>query len=266
MRRVVLAAWLAACASSPPEATVPADRAVRYAADTVAYHVNAWRLVEQDIQGQTTRENVRRNLWLRAVLGPSQGDTLTAQLGVDSITEIGSAFPQGDLIAARGVTWTARLAPNGHLMDFAGPTGSGVTSQLFNTLRDFYPRLPPDGVEAGDRWVDTVTQDVDLGGVIVTVTAVHHHEALGMEPHGAEQALRLRVVTDYALSGSGSQSGQPLSLDGTGRRHADEWISPRGRYLGSIAADTAQFEILLTALGMSIPVRQWRADTTRVVR
>lgn len=269
MRRlIVTCAVLAAChgAGNAPEPVPEAPPTLRYAADSAHYLLVSHRTGEQEMQGQVNRQTQRTQYWLGATLAAAEGDTLATRFLVDSVTESGGAFGSGDLTQVRGAEWTARLAPNGQLLNFDGPSAAGVSSQLANLLSQFYPRIPEEGLTAGAAWVDTVTGDVDVGGVVLTITAVHHNEAVGPAEFDAVPAFLIRVVSEYTMSGQGSQSGQPLTLDGTGRRHVREYLTPTGHYLGRVAADTSQFDVVLTALGMSIPGRQWRYDTLKVVQ
>ena len=270
MRRLALACCCAAACSSagggPSSDVPPAPRTIRYVPDSVTYHLTGHRQLEQEFQGQATRQELRLRVWFRSMLAPGMTDTMAARLVLDSVAESGGGSAPGDLAAMRGATWTGRLTPGGELLDLAGPPDAGLANQMFNTLREFYPRLPAAGVLAGDAWVDTVTSDVDVGGVQLTIRAVHDHDAIGLQPWDAGEAFLIRVTTAYTIAGEGSESGQPLTLNGTGRRHTQEYLSPTGRYLGNVVADTSTYEVVLTALGMSIPGRQWRYDTVRVAR
>lgn len=269
MRRLALACCLVAgCTPGGGRASnaIPAaPPSLRYQADSVSYFLAGHRRVEQEFQGEATTQHLELGIWIRSILTPGTADTLAAHLVLDSVAESGAGATVGDLEALRGATWTARLAPTGQLLDFAGPADPGIANQLFNALREFYPRLPAQGVTPGDTWVDTVHSAVDAGGVTLTMRAVRRSVAMGLQPWDGGQAFQIRVTTDYTITGEGSQSGQPLTMDGTGRRHTQEYLSPTGRYVGNVVADTSSHEVLLTALGMSIPGRQWRYDTLRVV-
>ena len=242
----------------------PAPPTLTFRADTVHYFQTGQRVVEQEFQGQVTQQESQLRAWISTALAGGTGD-LQAQIVLDSVTTTGNVFAAGDLSGMRGATWVGRLAPTGELLDLAGPSDPGLANQMYNTMTEFYPRLPPAGVAAGDAWVDTITSDVDVGGVGLTIVTVNRHQAVGLQAWSAGEAFLIRVVSDYTLNGEGSQSGQPLALAGAGRRHTMEYLSPDGRYLGNVVADTSTYDITLTALGMSSPGRQWRHDTLRVV-
>lgn len=269
MRRLVLACgFLMACSSTGGGAAevAPASRTLSYRADTVRYVLSGHRKVEQEFQGQVTVQESRLGAWIRTALGAAGPEGLPARIVLDSVSTTGNVFAPGDLTGIRGATWTGRLLPTGELVDMDGPTAPGIANQMFNMVSDFYPRLPAAGVVAGDAWVDTVTSEVDVGGVTLTIVTVNRSEAVGPSPWEGGDAFLVRVVSDYTLSGEGSQSGQPLSLDGSGRRHAWEYLSLDGRYVAHVVADTSSYDVMLTALGMAIPGRQWRHDTLRVAR
>jgi hypothetical protein len=274
MRRLVLLVNCAAVACGPSAGGArtdnvpvpPAERVVRLVADTSTYVAVSHHHVEQDFQGQQTANDVATRTWLSVTLAPATGDTLAARVVVDSVDQTGGGLGPADLAAVRGATYTARLAPTGQLVDLTGDDGPGLHSQLTRAVRDFYPRLPEGGARVGVSWSDTTERDTDAGGVMLTVRAVNQHAAAGFTMWSGQYALRLVTRSDYTMTGEGSQAGQPLTFEGSGRRHLEEYLTAEGRFLGSVAADTARFDVLLTALGMAIPGRQTSVDTIRVVR
>lgn len=265
MRRLALACLLAAACSTgggAPDIVPPVPR-LGFRADSVGYLFVSHRGTAQDVNGQSVQQQQVTQAWFRATLRGA-GDTLAAQFQIDSMVERGSLAALGDLAGTRGAAWSGQLAPTGQVLDLRGPRDAGVLSQMANYFDNFYPRLPAGGVQAGATWVDSVTSDIDVGGVVLTIASVHHNTAVGPDTVGGRPVFVIRVATDYTMRGAGSQSGQPLTLDGTGRRHVREYLAPDGRYLGSVMADTSSYDVLLTSLGMAIPGRTLRYDTLRV--
>lgn len=266
---LLLACVCAACGpagGARDDAVAPADRVLRLAPGTTTYHLVSHQRIEQEFQGQLTTNVLASAGWITVTLTPARGDTLAARMVVDSMVHTGSAFAPGDLAAIRGATFTAQLAPNGQLTGFSGNDSAGLHNQVANALREFFPRLPEGGVRPGAAWADTVERAVNAGGLPLTIRTVSHHAATGHAAWGGEEALVIETRSDYTMQGEGSQAGQPLTLEGSGRRHLREYLGADGQFVGSVAADTATFDVLLTALGMTIPGRQASVDTVRALR
>jgi hypothetical protein len=88
----------------------------------------------------------------------------------------------------------------------------------------------------------------------------------GWTTWGGAPALEIISLGDYTVTGEGTHAGHPVSLSGTGRRHVRHYLSPSGRLLAGVAADTAALEVRLVALGRTIPARHWSADTVEARR
>ena len=95
------------------------------------------------------------------------------------------------------------------------------------------------------------------------MTAEDFHRAIAVK---GVRAVRVHVRSSYTIVGEGEQGGQPMTLDGSGRRQVDQFLADDGRFLGAISADTAEVEVVLTSLGMIVPVNQTVADTLAVIR
>lgn len=260
----------AACAggSAPPPTAEPAPPPrVQYVPSAARYAAVSHRRVEQEISGRSTATTIVSRYVLQTEIAPAS-DGMPVVMVLDSLAIEGQAgIGQDEIARAEDTRFTARLLPTGALRDFAGgDTSLTLVRQIASTLRDFFPRVPPDGAQPGDRWVDTTESVTDVGGVVITMRAIGTHEVLDWDEYGGSRALPIRVAAQYILAGSGMQAGQDLVLEGTGSRHERQFLSADGVYLGSIGADTSRFEVRLTQMGMTIPGRQWSADTVAVLR
>jgi hypothetical protein len=271
MRRITAALGLTlACGTTQPElepVAMARPETVRYTPATVKYRAVQHRRVEQDLSGQTVANDLATTLFLSTELsGDPEG--LSFRVVIDSVDLSGAAASSiGRAASAQGTEFTAILAPTGELTRFTG--GDSLNSlqiQLASGLRRFFPLIPPDGVQPGSVWTDTTQSDVDVGGVPITVHSTNHHECLGWGEYAGEVALEVRTRAAYTLSGRGQQGGQDFTLEGTGGRISNRYLSADGRYLGAISADSSEFDVLLTSLGMTIPAKQRSADTLIVIR
>jgi len=246
---------------APPVEAAPPDR-LSYRPATVLYAAASHQQIEQDISGRTQSSRIVTRYVLRTEIGPA-ADGMPVTMVLDSIVVDGQlGVSESEIAAAQGTGFAALLQSTGELTGFTGgDTTMPLVRRLTSRLSDFFPRIPPDGAQPDQRWSDSTESVTDVGGVLLTVRAANGHEALDWTSYAGRRALAIRTVSDYTLSGTGEQSGQSLSLDGSGRRHAIEYLSAEGVYLGATAADTLEFEVLLTQIGMVIPGRQWSADT-----
>lgn len=257
---------LAACGAPGPGggAASPAPRPARvaYAPAAVDYAAVSHRRVEQEIGGRAIVNRGVTRYVLRTDVTPADG-RLGVTLVLDSLEIDGElGFPASEVAQAIGARFTATLAPTGELLGFTGPeTPVPLLNQIASNFRDFYPRIPAGGVAPSDRWTDTTTAETDVGGIVVLVRSVNTHETLGWREYAGQSALAIATRAQYTLAGEGAQAGQAMSLEGTGRRHLTEFLSPGGVYLGATGADTSEIEVLLTQMGMVIPVHQRSADT-----
>lgn len=276
MRRfapAAVAGLLAACRGSAPAIETPGPIAaprsenVRFGTGTARYRAVSQLKVDQEFNGQTQTTNMRLGYYASARIA-AEGERLRATLTLDSmdVTEI-PTISSAELARARGATFTAVLSPEGKLLEF---TPSDSTTQILRQLsagfREFFPRIPANGARPGQQWTDTAGTQSNFGGAALTINSINQHDVTGWADYRGERALHIRTSSNYTVTGTGSQSGQALTIDGAGDRVSDRYLSSEGVYLGYVAADSSRFDVQLTGLGMTIPVRQARVDTLSVIR
>jgi len=273
MRWIAIAAGLlTACRGSapvsqaPPLAPVARAEVVRYGPGTARYRAVSQLKVEQEFNGQVQGSAVRFSYFTTTRVAPD-GDRLRATLTVDSLdfTDV-PAVSGAELARARGATFTAILSPEGELTDFTGTDSTTeVMQQISSGLREFFPRIPASGAAPGGHWVDTAETRSRFGSADLSIRSINRHDITGWTDHRGQRALHIHTHTSYTVSGTGSQAGQTMNIDGQGERASDRFLSPEGWYLGYTASDSSRFSVLLTDLGMTVPVRQARADTLSVL-
>jgi expansin (peptidoglycan-binding protein) len=111
-------------------------------------------------------------------------------------------------------------------------------------------------VKVGDSWTDTVTQKFSNQGIQGTSTLVVTSRVLGDTTVAGRGAWRVQRSGMMTTTGSGSQGGQPLVLEGHGQLNGTSYVSPRGVYLGSEEMQTAQLTVQAPAMNMTIPISQ----------
>lgn len=290
MRRACLAATLlaAACAPKPPAtpppvmdpmpagpvvivpAPVPPSTAVRFGPGALRYVVHQHVRMDHDrIDMPPTSQLGWRTFVAATVTGPTEAAGYPAIFTVDSIKpDSGFLLPPWiDLTLARGLRFVGHLAPTG---EFVGsrPSDSAAAenvAMLVGRFQNFYPRIPASGVSLGDTWTDTLTLVDRGGGRVTTRKTVRRVHAAAWEDTPAGRVLRLEVSEQYELSEQGSGGGQPFEAKGTGVSASVERLGAGGRFLGTVARDSTNLVITLTAQGLTIPRRQITTTTVTVL-
>lgn len=267
----------AACGGGPPRAgTAPTPTpgappgvapahspTVQFAPSTTHFLVRQDLHIQQDYAGLPPTIDLRYGLFVTAAIGAPADSGLPTTFTIDSIV-VDSATqlpPQINLAAARGYRLTGRLLSTGEFI--GGPcdtsaAASGVSS-LLPRFRSFFPRLPVGGVRPAMTWSDStdVTDNPACsGGSSITTHSANQRTAAAWEDHAGGRALRLESTSSYRFNGTGQQSGNPFTIDGTGAGTAFAYLSSDGRYLGGEQRDSATLTIDLPVQGITIPRRQ----------
>lgn len=261
---VASAVLLAGCGSAgAPEETAPAVERFAYGPFRATYEGVSHGTVEQ--MGQSITFGVR---FFLSAAAAGAGDAARLTLTVDSIPELaGQGATAEDAAAAAGMTFSGILSPTGEIVTFRG--GEDAESQFVQQLRTgfqrFFPLVPEGGAAPGATWTDSVQTTSGGSDMEILVEMVTRSEALAWVDYGGQRALHVLRVSDYVLSGAGSQMGTEFTIDGTGVRHEHRYLSASGVYLGGTAADTSNATAVVAAMGMEIPILQIQSDTLRVV-
>ena len=292
MRRLLaVSVLLAACASGASEgarpatpapagpAGVPADagatteREGRGSAVLLQPHPHARIVVQRvdtvsmELPAGSQVQTFQRTAYISSVAERS-GDEYRMTFVLDSvIAEAGSFLPPDSLAAAAGSRWTARLLPDGQLLDLTldstrGRPRTGVGDQTARTIEVLYPVLPPEGVRSGAVWNDSVNTTVETAGFNVTERGLVRYTA-------SSAAGGIQVVGTGTLrqEGSGAQFGQELEMSGEGSRTITYHLDGNGRLLGAQGTDGASLQIIVPAVGQTVPLTQnSRFDVTVTAR
>jgi hypothetical protein len=284
-RRLMLLSFLTATACSSrstdtatapvPAATVtppaaPAQPAtLRYAAGTGRYRVESQINVTQEVMGTAQATALTANMLFSTALAEDAGNLLLTAT-VDSITIGGSApgVDAGALASARGRTIRTRFTPVGRIVPMQATADSAdpMTIQLTRSVRELLGALPP-STAAGTTWTDTITDASTLpgGGGSMSTRSIRNHRVIGWESRDNRQALRITTTGAFTIAGAGEIQGAAIQLDGSGNATVDRWVSTDGIFLGMTSSDSTNMTVLVSSVGMSIPVRQTqRVTVTRL--
>jgi hypothetical protein len=257
-------------AAAPIPIPTPPSSGVRFGPGALRYVVHQHVRMEHDRIDMPPMSQLGWSTFVAAtVTGPAVAAGYPAIFTVDSIRpDSGVALPPWiDLVGARGLRFIGHLAPTG---EFVGGKASDSAvaenvAMLVGRFQSFYPRIPANGVNAGDAWTDTLTLVERGGGRVTTRRTVRSVRAAAWEDTPGGRALRLDVSEQYELSELGSGGGQPFEAKGTGVSASVERLGAGGRFLGTVARDSSNLVITLTAQGLTIPRRQVTTTTVTVL-
>jgi hypothetical protein len=250
-------------------APAPAPRTFTYQPFTASYVVSSHGHVEQQFGGQTSTTESSIRYFLSAVaLAGTSGFPVTIR--IDSVPELSGALKQlagGSAAGIVGTTFTGTLLPTGEIHGVAGgDTTQALVQQFLGSLGRFFPQIRAGGVHAGDQWTDTTETTTTQNGIDISIRSISTNDAVAWETWHAVQALHVRTVAQYSISGAGNAGGAAVTVGGTGTTYAQLYLGADGRFVGATAADTSHSTATVAATGASIPVTQMRADTIAVVR
>lgn len=263
----------AAPATARPAATATAagdPASLRYAAGSSRYRIETQQHVVQEVMGNTQVIDGNTMQVLSVTLAP-QGAELGLTVVVDSMTvttDVPGAAGTADASARAmmGKRFTGTMAANGRVTALTSPdSAQREVAQAMQGIRQFMPELPGAPLSAGREWTDTLSTSQALDALTMTTRSVRTHRIAGWETRDGVRALRVTTRSAYTVSGSGDAQGQPLELAGSGASTTERFVSAAGIYLGAVENDSAQINVNVVSMGMSIPVtRTQRATVTRL--
>jgi len=221
--------------------------------------------IDQEFQGMRQPLDFGlRAFFAVTITGPADTSGYPTTITIDSIVaDSGTTAPMGiNLGAAKALSFVGRLTPKG---EFRHQTASDSLiaqslSPVVGSFKNFFPRLPPNGLTLGAAWTDTVTEN-DRAAGSVTVTSVNRSHATAWEDRNGTRALRVDIISDFTIKGSGQQAGQPFEVAGTGVRSGTDFVAADGRYLGGESRDSTAMTITLPIQAMTIPRKQLSRTT-----
>ena len=252
----------------PPPARGNSD-VIRLGPSALRYVMHQVIHIDQEFQGMRQPLDFGlRAFFAVTITGPADTSGYPTTITIDSIVaDSGTTAPMGiNLGAAKALSFVGRLTPKG---EFRNQTASDSLiaqslSPVVGSFKNFFPRLPPNGLTLGAAWTDTVSEnDRAAGGV--TVTSVNRSHATAWEDRNGARALRVDVISDFTIKGSGQQVGQPFEVAGTGVRSGTDFVAADGRYLGGESRDSTAMTITLPIQAMTIPRKQVSRTTVSVL-
>jgi len=255
-----------ACGGSAP-APAPVPEVAQIEAGTTAYRLATWRQVEQTYEGQRIENDAGAASWVTVSL-ESHSDGFALRVVLDSARTTGPVdIDPAAVRGAWGTTFSGLVAPDGGLTDWPLPADpNALLDQLHASLPDLVVRTPRGGARAGSRWSDTTTLATRAAGLPAVVRCIAEHGAApAWEDRDGEPALAVTTSVSYTIAAEGERSGRWLALQGNGQTHLERYLTTAGHVIVGSSVDTLILDVEVGGTGLTIPVRQVRADTVQRV-
>lgn len=260
--------------AAPPPAPPPSPsptQGLRLGPSALRYVMAQTIHVEQELPttGPQTLDYGLRVFFAVTINGPADSAGYPTTVTIDSIVgDSGTSLPPMtvNVSAAKGLTYSGRLQPRGEFRSttVSDSVTSLALSPILGAFKNFFPRLPPGGATLAATWTDTTTENNRAAGN-VTITSINRSNAVRWEDRNKTRSLRIEVISDYTINGTGQTMGQQYDLSGTGRRNGIDYVAADGRFLGGESQDTTNMTISLPVQGITIPRKQMSKSTVTVL-
>jgi hypothetical protein len=233
-----------------------AAQGFEYAPTTAQYRITSKTKGAQEAMGQKQEFESSNNQLLSVTVARAAKDTLAVTLVIDSLNAVGpmGIVPPG-IDKLVGMKVAAKLAPYGAVYSAVGPTDDSIPqgTQVTDEMSRFLPRIRAK-LAPGATWTDTTTGKLKQGGIDVDRRTISTFVVVGDTTVGSEKAWKIARETATSLSGSGTNQGQSMTMEGTSNGKGTLLMSQKGVYFGSQTEDQATIKIVLPANGMEIGV------------
>lgn len=266
----------AACSSARPVSGDARD-ATRAAAPTVAkpfeyapstgqYRFTSTTKTSQDVMGQKNESQTTTNRLLTIAVARTAPDTVSLAVVIDSFTMVNSMgiTPPG-LDKLVGAKFSAKLSPAGSLYSADGPKEGDVPNavQLTNEFSRTLPRINSI-LSLGAAWTDTLTDKLLQNGIELNRRMISRFSVAGDTTVGGEKVWKILRETSTTVAGSGSPSGQPITLESAGTGTGTIFLSQKGVLMGGDSEEQSTGKVLFAANGMEVGITS--TSTTKVLK
>lgn len=210
-RLIVAAAGAFACAPGAPANTAPGEpspqpAALSYEPFIASYRAVTHGSVRQELGGDTVGTEYHLRYHVTAEVTQA-GEGFELSIRVDSVPVLeGLGLDRSHAERVRGAVFRASLSRQGRLGDFVTEAQEGpLVEQLSNQLRQFFVRIPPEGVRPSASWSDSTESTQKASGFDLTIRSHVSSEAGKWTTYHEVPALEINTLSTYSVSGSGTQ-------------------------------------------------------------
>ncbi|HQG47147.1 MAG TPA: hypothetical protein PLG50_15930, partial [bacterium] len=124
-----------------------------------------------------------------------------------------------------------------------------------NLFKRLMVHFPENGLAAGGSWTDTRVDTVHQGGIAVAIVPNITYTLAGEEQHGGFPCQKIAFQGTMKLTGSGSQMGANVVIDGEGKQEGTLYFSiAKGLLVASESSADQEMTIAVTgAANMTFP-------------
>ena len=239
-----------------PVASVAGAQGFQYAASTGQYRVSTKTKGAQEAMGQKQEFEQSADELITVTVARQSKDTLAMTVVIDSVNMVGpmGMTPPG-LDKMRGTRIAAKLAPHGVVYSAEGPSPESIpqATQMTDEASRFLPRIRI-ALAMGATWTDTATGKVKQGGVDIDRRSIATYKVVGDTTIAGEKTWKIARTSVTTLTGSGTNQGQPITMEGTSNGSATVFVSQKGVYVGSQNEEQANVKIVFASNGMEVGV------------
>jgi hypothetical protein len=238
---------------------------VEYAPGTTHYRISTLTKGSQTSPMGSQEFQMDIKQLLTVDLARQAKDTVVATITLDSV-DIQNAQGKQDLSRLLGTKFVTYVSPTGKLYATRPPAGNDpLLTQMTEGVSRFLPSYRRD-VHAGMTWADTVNDKVNQQGLELNRQMVSNYKVLADTTVSGQKAFKVSRVSKVKAAGSGTASGQPISVESATTSEAVFFLSPKGQYLGGRQNDDVEAKVTVLAQNAEINVKQTATSTIEAVR
>lgn len=229
-----------------------------YSPGTSQYRITTSMKGAQEVMGQRQEIESSSNQLVTVAVTRAGRDTLQVATTMDSIAVVGpmGMVPPG-IDRIRGTTVVARVSPTGQVYAVTTPAPDSLAeaANLTYEMSNVLPKVRS-ALAAGAAWTDTTSRKASQGGIDLDRNTVASYSVAGDTTIGGQKAWKIARTAKVAVTGSGAQGGQPMTVEGTEEHTGTMFIAPNGSFLGYANDVQANIKVLLAASGMEVGITQ----------
>jgi hypothetical protein len=249
-------------AASRPAGAAPAIPAVRRGAIVyqpmapTAYVLRRDDTVNVQLpNGLPQTQTLSRTAYL--TVATAAGTPMNLSITLDSLVAEGPGAAMLAVDSARGTHWTGTLSADGHFSELTSDRTTPVGEQLRGMLPELFPVLPAGGAREGAAWTDTAKSSIRAMAFDVKEDSRIASRAVADTIRiGGRNGIRIESDVTFTRSGGGSQFGQAVEVQATGRRHVTSRLRPDGVVAETSGTESSDMTLTIPAVGQSLPVKQ----------
>ena len=243
-------------AAAAPAATVRRGSIVYQPMAPTAYVLQRYDTVNVQLpNGLPQTQTLSRTVYL--TVASAAGTPMRVSITLDSLVAEGPGAAMLAVDSARGTHWTGTLSSDGHFSELASDRTTPVGEQLRGMLPSLFPLLPAGGVREGATWTDSASSSIRAMAFDVKENARIASRAVADTARiGGRSGLRIESDVTFNRTGGGSQFGQAVEVQATGKRQVTSRLRPDGVVSETSGVESSDMTLTIPAVGQSLPVKQ----------